>query len=147
MEILELIFGLIQACGCFLELGAAGANLFAGTQTVRYVKARRDGQSHNRMRYWMWIAWLVGIALLFLAFIRWVVLAPHKRMRTKRSSTDVTEDTDKKDQSSLSVHLRDIRDIRGDCFEEKLTVRRRASRQVGCRRFRSPPLWAAVRGQ
>lgn len=78
MEVLELIFGLIQACGCFLELGAAFANAFAGAQTARYVKARRDGRSHNRMRNWMWIAWFVGIALLILVIIRWVVLTPLK---------------------------------------------------------------------
>jgi hypothetical protein len=79
MEIFELIVALIQMCGCFLEIGAAGANAFAGAQTVRYVKSRRDGKPHNRMRTIMWTAWFLGIILLILVLIRWVVLTPRQK--------------------------------------------------------------------
>jgi hypothetical protein len=47
VEILELLFALVQGCGCFLEVMALGSNLGAG---VTGVKAHQTRKIRNEAR-------------------------------------------------------------------------------------------------
>lgn len=75
MEILEVLFALIQGCGCVLEAAAAAANAFAAVQTARYAQSRREGSATERkIRLLRW-AWALGIFLLFAVILRWAAVA------------------------------------------------------------------------
>jgi hypothetical protein len=79
VEILELLFALVQGCGCFLEVMALGTNVGAG---VAGVKARRTRKIRREARErgepvaphngWFW-AFLVLLAggLVLLALTIW----------------------------------------------------------------------------
>lgn len=76
MEILEILYALTQACGCFLEVFAVGTNVGAGVAGVKAQKTRqlrRAAQEHGEPtpphNGWSWLFFgllLVGLALLGL---------------------------------------------------------------------------------
>jgi hypothetical protein len=79
VEILELLFVLVQGCGCFLEVMALGTNVGAG---VAGVKARRAGQVRREARErgepaaphngWFWVfLGLLGTGLVLIGLTVW----------------------------------------------------------------------------
>ncbi len=79
MEILELVFALFQACGCFLEIMALGTNVSAG---VAGVKAHRAGKVRREARErgepvpphngWLWaFVALVVVGTFLLGLTIW----------------------------------------------------------------------------
>jgi hypothetical protein len=85
MEVLDLLFVLIQGCGCFLEFMAVGSNVGAGVAAVKVQKVRKARQvaraqgepppPDNRA-----VAALVALlfaAVFFTGLVLWKWLSPH----------------------------------------------------------------------
>jgi hypothetical protein len=76
VEILELLFALVEGCGCFLELFALGANVGTAASGTRYVRARRkakrEGKPKPEARVAVWLFWLLlPLALLLTGIVIW----------------------------------------------------------------------------
>jgi hypothetical protein len=82
MEILELIYALIQACGCFLEVAALGSSAGAGVagyKAKQSEQARKQAEAKGeepppRNPYWIWFVALIFVAvfLVGLLFFKYV---------------------------------------------------------------------------
>jgi hypothetical protein len=79
VELLELLFVLVQGCGCFLEVMALGTNVGAG---VAGVKARRTGRLRREARErgepaapyngWFWLfLGLLATGLVLIGLTVW----------------------------------------------------------------------------
>jgi hypothetical protein len=78
MEIVELIFAIIQLGGCFLELAAAtsgGAAAYTGNQTYRNrKKSRETGTPPSSSLLWRFLVFLViAVGILMLVIAKWAV--------------------------------------------------------------------------
>jgi hypothetical protein len=81
MEILELLLALPEMCGCFLQLGAAFADLSAGLAGYRLTKERKrrkktlkeKGVALPRPPLWpFWLLVFGAVLLTSLSLWRWL---------------------------------------------------------------------------
>jgi len=78
MDILEIVFALIQGCGCFLDLCAAGSSVGAGVAGVKANQGRqlrkeamRRGEQPPANKAALWFVLLLIIAASLVVLVLW----------------------------------------------------------------------------
>lgn len=72
VEILELIVGMIDVCGCFFEVFVAIVDVWTGAKTVKHVRDRKDGAAPASAGLITLVVFAVLVTVLVA--VKWVTI-------------------------------------------------------------------------